>query len=138
MFICYNKVVALQIQQPRYLLTPARFIRTVCTCRIWGSCEGLTSISQQINWIHLKHLLPMTMYNLSLPNIVCYNYCGLPTSMQLRANSDCSQADALWLVSPGRMLSGTVLHLAFVYLLDRKVHFGMYSLVTFPEDSMYI
>ena len=35
----------------------ARFIRTVCTRRIRWSCEGLTSIPQQIHWIQLKHLL---------------------------------------------------------------------------------
>ena len=70
------------------------------------------SIPQQIQWIQLKHLLPMTMYNLSLPNLMCYNYCGLPMAVQL------------WLVSHEQMCSGTVLYLAFVYLLDRTVHFG--------------
>ena len=47
--------------------------------RIRWSREGLASISQQLHWIHLKHLLPKTMYNLLLPNVMCYNYCRLPT-----------------------------------------------------------
>ena len=35
----------------------ARFVCTVCTRRIRWSCQGLTSIPQQIHWIQLKHLL---------------------------------------------------------------------------------
>ena len=35
----------------------ARFICTVCTRRIRWSCEGLTSVTQQIHRIQLKHLL---------------------------------------------------------------------------------
>ena len=51
----------------------ARFICTVCMHRIRRSCEGLTSISQQIHWIQLKHLLLRLMYNLSLPDLMCYS-----------------------------------------------------------------
>ena len=47
----------------------ARFICTVCTRRIRWSCEGLTSVTQQIHWMRLKHLLLRHMYNLSLPNL---------------------------------------------------------------------
>ena len=47
----------------------ARFICTVCTCRIRWSCKDLTSIPQQIHWVQLKHLLLRHMYNLSLPNL---------------------------------------------------------------------
>ena len=44
------------------------------------------SIPQQIYWIQLKHLLPLTMYNLSLPKLNAdANYCGLPMTVQLRA-----------------------------------------------------
>ena len=60
------------------VLLCARFICTVCTRRIWWSCEGLTSISQQVLWIQLNNLLRKTMYNL-------YNYYGLPTTLQLWA-----------------------------------------------------
>ena len=63
---------------------PARFVCTVCTCRIRWSCEGLTSISQQVLWIWLNHLLQKTMYNLSLPKLHA-NYYRLPTTMQLWA-----------------------------------------------------
>ena len=66
------------------LVIVARFIHTVCTRRIQWSCKGLTSIPQQIRWIQLKHLLPLTMYNLSLPKLSA-NYYGLPTTVQLRA-----------------------------------------------------
>ena len=47
----------------------ARFICTICTCRIWWSCQGLTSVSQWIHWMQLKHLLLRHMYNLSLLNL---------------------------------------------------------------------
>ena len=60
-------------------LTYARFVCTVCTHRIRWSCKGLTSTPQQILWIHLNHLLRMTMYNLSLPKLSA-NYYGLPTT----------------------------------------------------------
>ena len=39
-------------------------------------CEGLTSISQQIRCIQLKHLLRITMYNLSLPDLMYYSTMG--------------------------------------------------------------
>ena len=78
------------------------------------------SIPQQIQWIQLKHLLLMTMYNLSLPNLMCYNYCGLPMAVQLQLA--CGE------MLPHRCLAGdcpgTVLYLAIVYSLDRMVHFG--------------
>ena len=54
----------------------ARFICTVCTHRIRWSCEGLMSIPQQIHWIRLKHLL-LTLYNSSLPNLMCHSTCRL-------------------------------------------------------------
>ena len=41
------------------------------------------SISQQIHRIQLKHLLLMTMYNLLLSNLMCYNCCRLPMAVQL-------------------------------------------------------
>ena len=96
-------------------LAVARSSCTVCTRRIRWSCEGLTSIPQQIHWIQLKHLLPMTMYNLSLPNLMCYNYCGLPTAA-------CVEMLPRWCLTGD--CPGTVLYLAMVYSLDRKVHFG--------------
>ena len=48
-------------------LEHARFICTVCMCRI--HCEGLMSVTQQIHWIQLKHLLLRHMYNLPLPKL---------------------------------------------------------------------
>ena len=42
------------------------------------------SISQQVLWIQLNHLLWKTMYNLSLPKLRA-NYYRLPTTVQLRA-----------------------------------------------------
>ena len=76
----YPKINA-AVRLPRDI---GRFIRTICTRRIWWSCEGLTSVTQQIHWIQLKHLLLRHMYNLS-PKTMCYStswsYCsaGEPT-----------------------------------------------------------
>ena len=47
----------------------ARFICTVCTCRIRWSCEGLTSVHNEYTEYTLKHLLSRHMYNLSLLNL---------------------------------------------------------------------
>ena len=58
---------------PMIFFTYARFICTIYTCWIRWSCEGLTSVTQQIHWIHLKHLLLRHMYNLSLLNLMCYS-----------------------------------------------------------------
>ena len=49
--------IALMFQKHFIAGAGARFICTVRTCRIQWSCEGLTSIPQQIHWIQLKHLL---------------------------------------------------------------------------------
>ena len=54
----------------------ARFIRTVCTRRIRWSCVCLTSITQRIHWIQLKHLL----LRLCRSNVLLYLS---PMSMQL-------------------------------------------------------
>ena len=58
----------------------ARFICTVCTCRIRWSCKGLMSVTQQIHWIQLKHLLLSHMYNLSLPKL-CATLLVSPTAL---------------------------------------------------------
>ena len=55
--LIYMSAVVDQIFICLHTLIFARFIRTVCTRRIRWSCEGLTSIPQQIHWIQLKHLL---------------------------------------------------------------------------------
>ena len=48
------------------VIITARFIRTVCMCRIRWSCEGLTSVHNEYTGYTLKHLLLRHMYNLSL------------------------------------------------------------------------
>ena len=50
----------------------ARFIHTVCMCRIRWSCEGLTSVHNKYTGYTLKHLLLRHMYNLPLPVLLCY------------------------------------------------------------------
>ena len=47
----------------------ARFLRTVCMCRIRWSCEGLMSVHNEYTGYTLKYLLLRLMYNLSLPNL---------------------------------------------------------------------
>ena len=79
-FILVIKYLILNLLTRKY----ARFICAICTRRIRWSCEGLMSTPQQILWIHLNHLLCMTMYKLSLPKLSA-NYYGLPTTVQLRA-----------------------------------------------------
>ena len=66
----------------------ARFISTVCTHRIRWSCEGLTSVTQWIHWIQLKHLLLRHMYNLSLPNLCATLLVGLLCSAEWTGLSD--------------------------------------------------
>ena len=70
----------------------ARFIGTACMRRIRWSCEGLMSTSQQTHWIQLKHLLLMTMYNLSLPKLMltttgCLRLCN--SGLLTRADVHC-------------------------------------------------
>ena len=72
--------------------------------RIQWSCEGLTSIPQQIHWIQLKHLLPLTMYNLSLPKL-SGSYYRLPATVQLRAAHKLRATDLRYCTVPGYCVS---------------------------------
>ena len=101
-------------------LNYARSICTICTHRIQWSCEGLTSTSQQIHWIELNHLLPLTMYNLSLPKLSAAYY-GLPMTVQLQTAHEpmltvwCLVGDWFQVVNCTWLI---------VYSLDWTVHFG--------------
>ena len=51
----------------------ARFIRTVCTRRIRWSCEGLTSVTQQIHWMYFEAFIAETYVHLVATEAMCYS-----------------------------------------------------------------
>ena len=77
--ICWRTMSGIGVSSEIYFIY-ARFIRTVCMRRIRWSCEGLTSVTQQIHWIQLKHLLLRHMYNLPLPKL-CATLLVDPTAL---------------------------------------------------------
>ena len=119
------------------MITRKQSICTVCTRRIRWSCEGPTSISQQIYWIWLKHLLLMTMYNLLLPKLMCYSTTGC--LCPCNSGSTLRLTLKYWLRNTD---SGAVLYpakIAFMYLLgpfrmrtarlDRAYNFKIFTIL---------
>ena len=91
-----------------------------CMCRIWWSCEGLTSVHNKYTGWSLKYLLLRHMYNPVITNL-----CATLPARLNRLRWACAPDCVCWPTACARVSPRTVLYDAFYKCLCRRYWNGI-------------